>query len=216
MVPTHTFSAHSRLRQAARFAVLLAAVFAPAAHATSFYLVTTNMQGAQTQIDNFHTSSWLFGTGNEWDLGGGVFFMKDGSASQGATYLTLKSEGVFLSQVMLTQENFNTQNSSSQSFSPVSYLFPTAIHLEANKTYTLALTGPGIPDQQSDAYFIKGYDTASFYADPDPASQNPIPAGNLAATVQSTVADTSTPEPSSWILIGLGAGLLLLRRRKAA
>lgn len=183
----------------------------------TYSLVATSITGAQTQIDAFHTSNWSFSPAANWNLGGGQFVMKDGSATTTDTSLTLwdgaAGSGSQVAQITLTNAQFKTiHGGNDQSFSTVNYFFSTPYTLTAGHNYSLALTSSA-PNVQSAAYFIKGNSWG--FQD---SSGNPLPAGYLNGSVTNTVPSSSTatvPEPSSWLLIATGAAafVCLARRR---
>lgn len=53
----------------------------PASAIPVYYALQTNITGANTQLDQDHTSTWSFLTGISWNFGGGAFVIKDGPAS---------------------------------------------------------------------------------------------------------------------------------------
>ena len=57
--------------------------------ASPIYYLATGQTGAQTQIDVNHTSSWVMTPNVNFDLGGGLFTMKDGSSTSATVNLSL-------------------------------------------------------------------------------------------------------------------------------
>jgi hypothetical protein len=135
--------------------------------ATTFFMVVTGQQGAQTQIDIDHSSTWSsplfpsFSPEFDWDLGGGKFEMKDGPHTALAIALELW-EGPVDSGTLIAQKLFGNDAAfcaahpgNCQSFNGVDFLFGTPVTLQAFHTYTAILRSTA-PDAQDDAYFIKG------------------------------------------------------------
>jgi hypothetical protein len=173
----------------------------------------TGQSGAQTQIDVDHTTEWQVAPTVNFDLAGGQLDMKDGSQTGGDTsptgdlFLSVYEDGgiIPVAQIDMTNADFVAAHTSSGDqafngnnlFTPV--LFATPFTLVAGHSYVIDLTSPEA-DQQSHAYFIKGFDT-SFIGD---SSGNPVPVGNL-----------DVPEPLSLTLLATGlVGVSIARRRR--
>lgn len=126
--------------------------------ASPIYFLKTDITGAQTQIDTNHTSTWLLTPNTPFDLGGGLFEMKDGPSTAADVVLSLyqgsNNAGTLLGQVILTNTAFCAQVANCQAFNTHSFLFTSPIALSAGTTYFAALTSVA-PDTQSTAYFIK-------------------------------------------------------------
>jgi hypothetical protein len=176
--------------------------------ATTFFMVVTGQQGAQTQIDIDHSStssSPLFPSFSpefDWDLGGGKFEMKDGPHTALAIALELW-EGPVDSGTLIAQKLFGNDAAfcaahpgNCQSFNGVDFLFGTPVTLQAFHTYTAILRSTA-PDAQDDAYFIKGPEHL-FILD---ATGTP-----LQGTPQ-----LPTPEPGTRAMLAGGGALLIGR-----
>ena len=81
--------------------------------ATPIYYLQTGQTGAQTQIDVNHTSTWLLTPNIDFDLGGGLFVMKDGSNTSARVTLSIyqgnDDNGPLLGSAWLTHADFCTQ-----------------------------------------------------------------------------------------------------------
>jgi hypothetical protein len=156
-----------------------------------------------------------------FDLAGGQLDVKDGSQTggdgspAGDLFLSVYEDGgiIPVGQIDMANAAFvtahNTADGSSAPsedqnfngnnlFTPV--LFTTPFTLVAGHSYVIDLTSPEA-DQQSHAYFIKGFDT-SFIGD---SSGNPVPVGDL---------DVPEPLPLTLLATGL-VGVSIARRRRA-
>ena len=180
-------------------AALLAALlmFVPSASAETYY-VYTGQTGAQTQIDVNHTSTWSLAPASTFLFGGGIFNIKEGSATTAnitlSLYLGVDASGTLLNSVTLGPGSFT------QSFTSTNFFFASPVALTGGTNYFAALTSSAV-DAQSTAYFIKGAGNVTFPAD---ATGNPVP---------NPV--NSTPEPGSWVLFSSGlGGLLYFARRR--
>jgi hypothetical protein len=163
--------------------------------------VATDQTGAQTQIDIDHASSWVLNVQTTFDLGGGLFTMKDGQTTADditfSLYQGSDSTGTLLDSVTLTHAAFCSQVSNCGNFEFHQFFFVTPIQLDSGNTYFATLTSSA-PDTQSLAYFIK---SDTFYASDEtgtPVDSSPF----------DSVADPAVPEPASFFLAG--GGLLLL------
>lgn len=185
--------------------------------ALNYTLVSTDITGAQTQIDIDHTSSWTFSPTVAWSLKGGTFVMKDGSQTAASLVLSLYENGgtTAVTSLTLTNADFHTQNTSDQSFSDVSFFFDPLFTLNAGSSYTLKLTSTAV-DAQSKAYFIKG--NAWTFQDPNGGSIDPGLLGDPITTdgLATTGGTTATPEPGTWAMAFGGLAVAVVARRRAA
>ena len=170
-------------------------------HAVSVYYLATGQTGAQTQIDVNHTSSWLLTTNVNFDLGGGLFTMKDGSSTSDTislkVYLGSDATGTLLTTLTLTHTTFCSQTGNCGQFAMHQFLFPTAVSLTSGTTYFATLTSSA-PDVQSQAYFIKN-DTY-FISD---INGTPISIQPVVFDAAPQVGASATPEPgTAWLLAG--------------
>lgn len=175
------------------------------------YFVYTGQSNAQTQIDIGHTSSWNFTTGGTpFTLGGGNFTLKEGPQTVAnialSLYLGIDQNGSFVTKLDLTNAQFDAlfvppvtnPAQDTQSFTLVPFHFAVPQVLAANSQYYLALTSMA-EDQQSAAYFIKGYDSFTIQT----------PGG---ATPPDVLLET--PEPASIGVLAVGLiGLASARHR---
>lgn len=176
--------------------------------ASPIYYLATGQTGAQTQIDVNHTSSWLMTPNSIFDLGGGLFTMKDGSSTSATITLSLyqgiSASGSLLGSLNLTHTNFCAQVGNCGQFDSHPFSFGVPISLVPGTTYFAALTSSAA-DVQSQAYFIKN---DSFFISDQNGSQilpQPVTFGPPTAT--------PTPEPGSLALLGIGLGLVLASSR---
>lgn len=167
----------------------------------TIYYMETGQTGSQTQLDLDHTSTWDFTPAYSWDLGGGIFDMKDGSQtgslSNSDITLTLTdlTDSITVDSITLTATDFG------QSFGSVTFAFTNPAVLTAGVDYQLQLTS-SVPNAQNDAYFIKNGGTYSF----DDSQGNQLPTN-------------PAPEPSSASMLMLGSvgvlfGVLSRRRQR--
>jgi hypothetical protein len=56
---------------------------------TTVYYIETGQTGAALDIDVISSDTWMFTPSYSWDLGGGIFTMKKGSATAASITLTL-------------------------------------------------------------------------------------------------------------------------------
>lgn len=192
----------------AGFAAVLAAA-SPSDAAVVYYAVQTGMQGGQTQIDQAHTSTWSFTTGQSWVFGGGSFEMKDGPSTVADITLSLYDGG---SNLVAARTLANAPFS--QSFNLISFLFQTPVSLNAGASYSVALTSNAL-DQANRQYFIKGANSTLKFVDGG-APANPIPDGFV--TFVSNLnggSGAALPEPMTLSLLGAGLlGVVVTRARR--
>lgn len=180
----------------------------------AYYFVTTSHSGAQTQIDENHTSTWDFTAGatQNFIFGGGMFVMKGGPATVADSALTI-TDNTTSDSLTVTHDQFVVlHGGNDQQYSEVDYLFSLMYDIVQNHSYTISLTSSAV-DHQSTAYFIKGFETASFYQGGD--TKKPLPSAP-AATYDGDIY-MPAPEPGSWILAAIGAcmiGFSLFRRKE--
>ena len=191
--------------------ILLGLAAGRPAMATPVYYLSTGQAGAQTQIDVNHTTSWSFTATSNWDLGGGDFTMKDGSATTAgimlAVYEGTNSSGILRASLSLSNSDFCSLqaggNCQSYGGTPFHFLPPYSINLGIE--YYIALTS-NAADVQSHAYFIKGVQSSSFLD----AQNIALPTQTLTSQVPADV-----PEPASLAILGVGfLGAAVVRARK--
>ncbi|MFZ0615464.1 MAG: PEP-CTERM sorting domain-containing protein, partial [Chthoniobacterales bacterium] len=116
--------------------------------------------------------------------------------------------GSLITNVVLSNADFKIQNPNDQQYNPVIFQFTdnlgsnAPLTLSNGVTYTAALTSPAL-DKASYQYFIKGGDAL--------LSTTNVP------PIVNTNDISNVPEPATYILMGLGALLLLIsyNRRRA-
>ena len=171
--------------------------------ASPIYYLATGQTGAQTQIDVNHTSSWEMTPNLNFDLGGGLFTMKDGSSTSATVILTLyqgiDATGSVLASLNLTHASFCIQVGNCGQFATHQFFFATPVALVPGTTYFAALTSAAA-DVQSLAYFIKN--DSFFISDQNSVPIAPQPVAFGAPAV------LPTPEPLPLPLLGIGLGLL--------
>ena len=228
-----------RLRLATFAVVFIGA--AVSAEAGPYYLVATTIQNANTKIDVSASSTWDFNVVQSFDLGGGALVMKDGPNTSFDLLLTLTdlSTSTVVDTLTLTNANFKAEvNTSSQgngsnndqSYDAIYFFFGATTYsatdvvspvvpftLVGGDSYELALTSL---EPTNSAYFIKGdsSNSYSFVSDPSCTSgsngcTSDLPPGDLSGGVGNTLTDTSTPEPSSYLMLASGLIALFASKR---
>lgn len=171
------------------------------AYSTPLYYLATGQTGAQTQIDINHTSSWLLTPNVNFDFGGGVFTMKDGTTTTDNIILSIykgtNNLGILLDVHSVTNTAFCGQVTNCGSYAYHQMFFNAPVTLVAGTTYFVNLTSPAA-DVQSKAYFIKN--DSFFISDQAGNAINPQPAG--------FGPDFIVPEPQSQVLILIGLALI--------
>ena len=180
----------------------------------SVYYFSTDITGAQTQIDINHTSMWVTTPGGDLDILGGIFTMKAGSNAtanisfalyMGSLTLTQVATATALVSKTLTYSQFAAQvaNAGQFEFHAFDVGTPSSpLTLVGGQTYTAVLSSTAA-DVQSQAYFIK--DSGLMYLrDPN----------NLGGPA---IDPAAVPEPSAaWLLlVGLGAWAIVRSRKSA-
>jgi hypothetical protein len=201
--------------------VMLGAVFLLTAGAsvkadtnTNNWYISTYITTAQTQIDTNHLSSWIITANTNVNIWGGNFVMKDGPKTDASLTFSLyfgaltptdlfsgTNGAALITNVVLSNAEFKIQNPNDQQYNPVIFQFTdnlgsnAPLTLSNGVTYTAALTSPAL-DKASYQYFIKGGDALlSTTNNPPIVNTNDI---------------SNVPEPATYILMGLGALLLLI------
>lgn len=185
---------------------------------TNNWYISTYITTAQTQIDTNHLSSWIITANTNVNIWGGNFVMKDGPKTDASLTFSLyfgaltptdlfsaTNAGSLITNVVLSNADFKIQNPNDQQYNPVIFQFTdnlgsnTPVTLSNGVTYTAALTSAAL-DKASYQYFIKGGDAL------------------LATTNNPPIVNTNDisniPEPSTYMLIGLGALLLLISYKR--
>lgn len=203
----------TQLSKAPQFLALATiCIFAPRGQAAIYYF-STDITGAQTQIDVNHTSLWVTTLGGNVDILGGIFQMKAGSNTSATITFSLYSGNLSLTQVAsatalvsktLTFSQFSAQVANDQNWDYHAFDVATSSSpytLVGGQTYTAVLSSMA-NDVQSQAYFIK--DSGLMYLrDPN----------NLSTTID----PAAVPEPSAAWLLWTGLGVwAVLRTRKSA
>lgn len=193
--------------------VLAPMLLASQLHAAAYYF-STDITGAQTQIDVNHTSIWVTTPGGNVDILGGIFTMKAGASASADITFSLYSGSLNLAQVAtatalvsqtLTYAQFaaQTPNPGQFEFHAFDVATPSSPYtLTGGQTYTAVLSSTA-NDVQSQAFFIK--DSGLMYLrDPN----------NLTAP---GIDPAAVPEPSgAWLLlVGLGAWAVVRSRKSA-
>lgn len=206
-------------------------LLAPALHAdTVYYFVTTDHTGAQVQLDANHSSFWSFTPSVSFLLGGGKFVLKEGPATSGDTLFSVwqgaynptpppdPRTSLTYSHATWRAQHPGGTGGAEQSFALTPYLLSNAAtwlapgvvletaayRLQAGTTYTIALTSnAGIAGSRQ--YFIKDPDTVGFYDEYNNRLDTP-------PTITYN-GPTPIPEPSSWLLLAGGMGLVAVSRR---
>lgn len=192
---------------------LLALILVSAKSQSSTYYFSTDITGAQTQIDVNHTSMWVTTPGGNVDILGGIFTMKAGSSTSADITFSLYAGNLTLAQVTsataLISKTLSYSQFAAQTANPGQFEFhafdvatPSSPYtLAGGQTYTAVLSSTAA-DVQSQAYFIK--DSGLMYLrDPN----------NLSTAID----PAAVPEPSAaWLLLtGLGVWAVLRTRKSA-
>ena len=179
------------------------------------YYFSTDITGAQTQIDVNHTSMWVTTPGGNVEILGGIFTMKAGSNASADITFSLYAGSLNLTQIAtatalvsktLTYAQFaaQTPNAGQFEFHAFDVATPSSPYtLTGGQTYTAVLSSTA-NDVQSQAFFIK--DSGLMYLrDPN----------NLTAP---GIDPATVPEPSAaWLLlVGLGAWAIVRSRKSVA
>ena len=186
--------------------LLLLSVAGGTAHAQTPYLLWTGQTAAQTQIDTNHKSIWYINVLSSTVLfGGGNFTMKKGSSATDTVTLTLyqgsNTSGTVLGSVTKAASAFTGQ------FNPVSFPFASNVTLTPG-TY-LAVLSSSSPDQQSQAFFIKGYDNAIISLDGTTAISSTIATVSVSPTssnISLSKSATATVQTNGTITYTIGLG----------
>lgn len=196
------------------YLAIASVVWTAPVHAAVYYF-STDITGAQTQIDVNHTSLWVTTPGGNVDILGGIFTMKAGSNASASITFSLYAGNLDPTQVAaatalvsktLTYAQFaaQTPNAGQFEFHAFDVATPSSPYtLTGGQTYTAVLSSTAA-DVQSQAYFIK--DSGLMYLrDPN----------NLSAP---GIDPATVPEPSAaWLLlVGLGAWAIVRSRKSAA
>jgi hypothetical protein len=211
------------------FFVLASMLCLPALMQASDIYITTGQTGAQTQMDLNHDSVFaatslsltcgltdcatavisFFDPTFDWDLAGGDFTMKDGSAtSADVTFSFYDNVSGLLSSVDYDYTQFCAAHGGNcQSFDSTKFTFAGGpITLLAGHHYYGTIT-TNAADEQSAAYFIKGLDSVGFTPNAPTAPTNDPPTNNPPTT-------SAVPEPGSVLLMLGGAIGLAFTKRK--
>jgi len=199
--------------------------------ADPIYFVTTDITGAQTQIDTNHMSSWVVNVNSNVDVVGGKFVMKDGSQTVGSLTFSIYAGGLTdaqvnsgsynpLASITLSNADFDAQVNNGQTFALHTFNFGSVLTLLGGNTYTAALTS-AVPDVQAKAYFIKG-GTQVMLVDSVTGATNTNALSLTGGTGAINNTDTNpvvsspagVPEPSTYALFGLGAVVLVIAARR--
>ena len=188
-------------------AALAAVLFSSFSMATTVFYVATDNTGAQTQIDQTHSSTWLINPGTTFDLGGGIFSMKFGgilTVTQDVVFTLYQgtdATGTVLAVADLTPSQFCPVGTCNQ-FELHQFFFATPQTLTAGTNYFVALTSSA-DTVSNNSYSIK---SNNFFA--SDITGTPVTPSPLDPVV--------VPEPSTMLLSGLGLVAVGLIRRKTA
>ena len=176
---------------------------------TLYYFVTSTQAGAQVQLDANHTSYWSFNPTASFWLGGGKFVLKDGSHTVGSSTFTVwqgpAGTGIFGDQLSLTHDQFVTLHTvPTSSYDVVPYLITPYLFV-GGTSCTVGLTSDASAATSALQYFIK-----NTQADIRDGS------GNILVQPEEFTYDGPpplVPEPSTWVLMAGGLGLVAISRR---
>lgn len=214
-----------------RILALLLLALPSLAPAASFYLVT-GQAAANTTIDSDHLMTWLdsgtsqpclVSAGNcatfnsiyfaptfNWDLGGGLFQIKRGVNSDVSITLDLwdvTTLAVGGTPGALTGTNLATVTLApaavSTSYTATNFDFSSPATLLAGRKYVATLTS-AVGTNGSEQYFIKGIDALNI------SSSNTGTGGTALAPLD----QPSVPEPSTWVSLVGGLGLVFFATRR--
>lgn len=182
---------------------------------TVYYFVTTNHTHAQVQLDVSHTSSWTFSPNADILLGGGKFIMKEGSSVLDTTWSAFQvwegpQGGTLRAGETLSKTEFEAAhpggNDGTFGQLPVPYYVIPTFTLLGGHSYTITLTS-NAADAGSQQYFIKDPTHAAFQDGSGNFLTTPPPVYNGPPLVP------EVPEPSTWVLMAGGVGLLAISRK---
>ncbi len=194
------------MRVSSLFLAIAGLIVPAASFADTIYYVSTGQSNANTTIDADHTSSWVFSSPSNFDLGGGKFVMKEGSGTSAPSTLSIWLGNIgdtLVASLSLTESAFCAQLAPHcGQYAEVDYFFETPVTLNGGSSYTVALSSSA-GTNGSEQYFIKADDTTPLIiAD---AGGNVLPA--------EVTPDVPEPSTTGLYLVGL-AGIVLYTNRK--